>query len=59
MQCKFAIPCKYYKEDSYVCNNNDEADGYCGYHRKFKNLLIIESITRSVSNTFVPTLRGV
>lgn len=39
MQCKFATLCKSYRKDSHTCNNDDEADGYCGYNRQFKNLL--------------------
>jgi hypothetical protein len=43
MQCKFATPCKYYKKESDTCNDNEEANGYCGYHRQFKNLLNIKT----------------
>lgn len=38
MQCKFVCPCKYYDRDSFTCNNNSEAEGYCGAHTQFTRL---------------------
>ena len=38
MSCKFASPCKHYKRDSYTCNNDSGADGFCVFYRQFKSI---------------------
>ena len=47
MECKFTTPCKYYKKESITCNDDEEADGYYGCYRQFKNLMIIKTYVTS------------
>jgi hypothetical protein len=47
MECKFTNPCKYYKKESITFNDDEEADGYCGCYRQFRNLMIIKTCITS------------
>lgn len=37
-KCRYSKQCKGYKETDFTCNNDYEADGYCGRYNKFEEI---------------------
>jgi hypothetical protein len=55
--CKFSGYCKYYQHNAHTCNDDDEAEAYCGIrhefdefvpHNKKKNMSGTNTATESI-----------